>query len=43
MFLRGFAVDLMVIEFLGLALIAMCVLVLALPCARKSSQRIRYE
>ena len=29
-----FAVDLLVIEFLGLALVAMCVLVVALPCAR---------
>ena len=38
-----FAVDLLVIEFLGLALVAMCVLVVALPCARKSSQRVRYE
>ncbi len=35
--------DLLVIEFLGLALVGMCVLVLALPCARKSSQRVRYE
>jgi hypothetical protein len=43
MFLRDFAVDLLVFEFLGLALVAMCVLVVALPCARKSSQRIRYE
>lgn len=30
-------------EFLGLALVAMCVVVVALPCARKSSHRIRYE
>ena len=39
----GFAVDLLVIEFLGLALVAMCVVVVALPCARKPSQRVRYE
>ena len=41
---RGdFAVDLLVFEFLGLALLAMCVVVLAMPCARKPSRRIRYE
>ena len=39
----GFAVDLLVIEFLGLALVAMCVIVVAMPCARKPSRRIRYE
>jgi len=38
-----FAVDLLVFEFLGLALVAMCVVVVALPCARKSSHRVRYE
>lgn len=38
-----FAVDLLVFEFLGLALVAMCVVVVALPCARKPSQRVRYE
>ena len=35
--------DLLVIEFLGLALVAMCVVVVALPCGRKSSNRVRYE
>ena len=35
--------DLLVFEFLGLAMIAMCVAVMALPCGRKPSQRIRYE
>ncbi len=40
---RIFTVDLLVIEFLGLALVAMCVVVVALPCARKPTQRIRYE
>ena len=35
--------DLLVIEFLGLALVAMCLVVVALPCARKSSNRVRYE
>ena len=43
MLLGGFAVDVLVFEFLGLALVAMCVIVVALPCARKPSQRIRYE
>jgi hypothetical protein len=37
------AVDLLVFEFLGLALLGMCLIVVALPCARKPSQRIRYE
>jgi hypothetical protein len=36
-------VDLLVFEFLGLALVAMCLIVVAVPCARKSSNRIRYE
>jgi hypothetical protein len=36
-------VDLLVVEFLGLALVAMCVVVVALPCARKPTRRIRYE
>lgn len=35
--------DLLVFEFLGLALVAMCVVVVALPCARKPTRRIRYE
>ena len=43
MFLEISAVDLLVFEFLGLALVAMCAVVVALPCARKSSHRIRYE
>ena len=43
MFLGDFAVDLLVFEFLGLALLAMCVVVVALPCGRKPPQRIRYE
>ena len=43
MLLRDFAVDLLVIEFLGLALVGMCLIVVAVPCARKSSHRIRYE
>jgi hypothetical protein len=42
-FLEISAVDLLVFEFLGLALVGMCLVVAALPCARKSSHRIRYE
>ena len=38
-----FAVDLLVFEFLGLAMVGMCLVVVALPCARKSSGRVRYE
>ena len=38
MLLGDFAVDLLVFEFLGLALVAMCVVVVALPCARKPSR-----
>jgi hypothetical protein len=36
-------VELLVFEFLGLAMLAMCVVVVALPCGRKPSQRIRHE
>jgi hypothetical protein len=36
-------VDVLVFEFLGLAMLVMCVVVVALPCARKPSQRVRYE
>ena len=38
-------VDLFVIEFLGLAMIAMCVVVVALPSQRKpsSQQHIRHD
>jgi hypothetical protein len=36
-------VDVLVFEFLGLAMLAMCVIVVALPRGRKPSQRIRYE
>jgi hypothetical protein len=42
-FLEISAVDLLVFEFLGLALVGMCLVVVALPCARKSSDRVRYE
>lgn len=35
--------DLLVFEYLGLALLGMCLIVVALPCARKSSNRVRYE
>ena len=36
--------DLLVFEFLGLAMLAMCVVVVALPSGRRpSSRRVRYE
>ena len=35
--------DVLVFEFLGLAMLAMYVIAVALPCGRKPSQRIRYE
>lgn len=43
MFLGDLAVDILVFEFLGLAMLAMCVVVVAMPCGRKPSRRIRYE
>ena len=43
MFLEISAVDLLVFEFLGLAMVGMCLVVVALPCARKSTNRVRYE
>ena len=43
MLLGVIAVDVLVFEFLGLAMLAMCVIVVALPHSRRPSQRIRYE
>ncbi len=43
MLLGVIAVDVLVFEFLGLAMLAMCVIVVALPRSRRPSQRIRYE
>ncbi len=40
--LRGeVAVDALVFEFMGLAMIALCVIVVAIPAARRASGRVR--
>jgi hypothetical protein len=36
----GIAVDALVFEFMGLAMVALCVIVLAVPCGRRPSRRI---
>jgi hypothetical protein len=36
------AVDALVFEFMGLAMLALCVIVLAVPSGRRPSQRMRY-
>jgi len=35
-------VDALVFEFMGLAMLALCIVVLAVPSGRRPSQRIRY-
>lgn len=37
------AVDTLVFEFMGLAMIGLCVIVLAVPCGRRSSGRVRHH
>jgi hypothetical protein len=37
------AVDALVFEFMGLAMIALCVIVLAVPSHRRSSGRVRHH
>jgi hypothetical protein len=37
------AVDALVFEFMGLAMIALCVIVLAVPSQRRSSGRVRHN
>jgi hypothetical protein len=39
--LGGFAVDALVFEFMGLAMLALCLIVLAVPSQRQPSRRIR--
>jgi hypothetical protein len=39
----GIAVDALVFEFMGLAMIALCVIVLAIPCSRRPSSRVRHH
>jgi hypothetical protein len=34
-------VDALVFEFMGLAMVALCIIVLAVPCARPSARRLR--
>lgn len=36
------AVDAVVFEFMGLAMIGLCVIALAVPCGRRSSGRVRH-
>jgi hypothetical protein len=36
----GIAVDALVFEFMGLAMVALCVIVLAVPSGRRSSRRL---
>jgi hypothetical protein len=35
-------VDALVLEFLGVAMVALCVIVLAVPCGRQSTGRARH-
>jgi hypothetical protein len=37
------AVDAFAFEFMGLAMIALCLVVLALPAGKRPSRNIRYE
>jgi hypothetical protein len=39
--LGDFAVDAMVFEFMGLAMLGLCVVVLAVPSGRRPARRIR--
>jgi hypothetical protein len=39
--LGGIAVDALVFEFMGLAMLALCIIVLAVPSQRRSSGRVR--
>jgi hypothetical protein len=40
-FVGGFVVDALVFEFMGLVVVALCVIVLAVPSGRQSSGRVR--
>jgi hypothetical protein len=37
------AVDALVFEFMGLVMLALCVVVLAVPCARPPSRNVRHN
>jgi hypothetical protein len=41
--LGDIAVDALVFEFMGLATLALCVVVLAVPSGRRPSRRVRYD
>ena len=38
-----FTLDAFAFEFIGLAMVALCLIVLALPSGRRPSRKIRYE
>jgi hypothetical protein len=39
----GFSLNLFAIEFIGLMMVALCLVVLALPSGRRPSKHARYE
>ena len=39
----GFSLNAFAFEFMGLAMIALCLIVLALPSGRRPSKHVRYE
>jgi len=41
--LEDIAVDAFVFEFMGLATLVLCVIVLAVPSGRRPSRRVRYD
>jgi len=41
--LEDIAVDALVFEFMGLATLVLCVIVLAVPSGRRPSRRVRYD
>jgi len=41
--LEDIAVDALVFEFMGLATLVLCAIVLAVPSGRRPSRRVRYD
>lgn len=39
----AFSVDAFAFEFMGLVMVALCLIVLALPSGRRPSKHVRYE
>jgi hypothetical protein len=39
----GFSLNAFAIEFIGLTMVALCLVVLALPSGRRPSKHVRYE